>query len=424
MRLLPIISILLLISTLWSQPGYRGPARGGTKLGMQQPFRIRPFPVLISDSEYRVYLFVELMYDILQFTVDKNVYQANFETELIFADEKTDATFSQIWESSFSLTNYTLTNSRQKFFLTFDSLNLPPGNYDVSFRYQDLQGKQNIPFKFKLQLPEKKKITVSSPLFVNLDESVNLAIPGLEYRPIATFSQISFNQKIGLFLVAHAEETERLDLSVLLLNNDSETALFRLDTSLISSSHQFTGLIIPPIIQLEEGNYQIKILFKTQTDSTSVQIPLEIRWLNKPRSLRTLEYALQPLQIIMSKEEYDQLSGGGKKEKAQKFMKFWKAKDPTPQTAYNDLLFEFYSRVDSVDREFGGKNRIYGWRTDPGRIILLYGEPDVIEDQSLNPVKPYLSWSYILPDTTLTFIFQAIDGRKQYRLLQEQEKIN
>jgi GWxTD domain-containing protein len=126
----------------------------------------------------------------------------------------------------------------------------------------------------------------------------------------------------------------------------------------------------------------------------------------------------------MSKEEYKQLSGGGKKEKAQKFIKFWKEKDPTPQTAYNELLFEFYSRVDSVDREFGGKNRSYGWRTDPGRIILLYGEPDVIEDQSLNPVKPYLSWSYILPDTTLTFVFQAIDGRKQYRLLQEQEKIN
>jgi GWxTD domain-containing protein len=424
MRLIPFISILLLISILWSQPGYRGPSQGRANYGMQKPFNVRPFPVLISENEYRVYLFVELMHDILQFTFDKNTYQAKFETELIFTEEKTKATFSQIWQSQFSLADYGETNSRQKFFLTYDSLTLPPGNYDVSFRYQDLQGKQNIPFEFKFQLPSMKKITIASPLFVNLDRPLETMIPNLEYRPIASFSQISFNENIGLFVAAHAENTRQLDLSVYLQDIEMKTTFFRFDTLLSSGTTLFTGTIKPPILKLEEGNYQVKLTINTEIDSISIQTPLEIRWLNKPRSLRTLDYALQPLQIILSKNEYDQLSSGGKQEKADKFMNFWKEKDPSPETAFNELLYEFYSRVDSVDREFGSKNRRYGWRTDPGRIILMYGEPDLIEDQSLNPVKPYLSWSYILPDTTLTFIFQAIDGRKRYRLIQEQENIN
>jgi GWxTD domain-containing protein len=423
MRLKPVICLLVFLATLWSQPGYQGPARDNDKSGIQ-PVRIRPFPVLKTDNEYRVYLLVELMYDVLQFTFNNEYYRANFETELIFIDNKTQAKYSQIWASDFRLSDFEITNSRQNYYLTLDSLDLPPSEYNVSFRYQDLQGKQKIPFEFKFHLPQKKNITTTSPLFVDLNTYMNFSIPDLKYRPLATFSQIPFNKKIGLFFTAHAENTDTLTLSISLLKPDSREQLFLLDTLLTSRTSWFTGILKPPFLELEEGNYQIKLIFKSDSDSSLVQTPLKIRWPDKPRSLRTLEYAMQPLQIITSKEEYDGISSGSKKEKAAKFMNFWKEKDPTPQTAFNELLYEFYSRVDSVDWEFGGKTRRYGWRTDPGKIILLYGDPDIVEDQSLNPVKPYLSWSYILPDTTLTFIFRAIDGRKQYRLIQEQETLN
>jgi GWxTD domain-containing protein len=246
----------------------------------------------------------------------------------------------------------------------------------------------------------------------------------LEYPVIATFSKIPFNQKLGLFIAAHAEKTEKLGVHLRVHNSNSDTIFFQMDTTLLSDNNMFRAVLKPPSLKLEEGNYTLDLNLKSDNDSLRLQAPLEVRWLDKPRSLRTLEYALKPLEIILDKEEYDQINSGGKQEKAEKFLDFWKTKDPTPGTAYNELLFEFYSRVDSVDREFGGKNRTYGWRTDPGKIILLYGQPDFIEDQSLNPVRPFLSWRYDLPDTTLTFIFEAIDGRKRYRLIGQEENSN
>ena len=179
--------------------------------------------------------------------------------------------------------------------------------------------------------------------------------------------------------------------------------------------------LYPPFLKWDEGDYLISILYRAGRDSLWQKLPFHITWFNKPRSIRDIEYALKPIQLIVPEDFYKKLTKGNKQEQQNAFRAFWKEKDPTPATAFNEVEAEFYSRVDTADMRWGKKGR-NGWRTDPGKIYVIYGKPSQIEDLSLSPVNPYMKWTYNLPDQQLRFTFRALDGRKRYRLIDNQEE--
>ena len=56
--------------------------------------------------------------------------------------------------------------------------------------------------------------------------------------------------------------------------------------------------------------------------------------------------------------------------------KFWLRRDPNPDTAENEFRDEYCKRANNTSQFDSG---ILGWRTDRGKIYILYGEPDSIE---------------------------------------------
>jgi len=420
-KILTVIILLHLLQIVWAQPGGRSGPGGRREMVPPQALHLRPFPVVANDSEYKVYLLTDVMYDVMQFTLEDEIYQAEFQTEIIFKEEKSNKVFSQIWNSVCKLPNYEITNRRDRFFLTYDSLMLPPGKYQITLRYQDLKGKQKSTLNLNFQLPERNDIFAASPLFLESGGQKYIPILGLIPKPLATFSKVPFNRDVQLFFKAYLKDGSEAKTRITISPKDSRTELFSLDT-LLQFNNNHTQLIInPPFLAWEEGGYAITLHIQSKNDSIQQQTPFDIIWFSKPRSLTLPEYAIQPLELILPEEDYKKLNSGNKSERYEKLMNFWKQRDPTPETAFNELMYEFYTRVDSVDWLYGMKNRTYGWKTDPGRIIILYGEPNEIDDQSLNPIKPYLKWTYLLPDKKLTFIFEAVEGRKKYRLIQEEE---
>jgi len=53
---------------------------------------------------------------------------------------------------------------------------------------------------------------------------------------------------------------------------------------------------------------------------------------------------------------------------------FWERRDPTPDTYENEFKEEHYRRIAYANGHFGGQDP--GWKTDRGRIYILYGLPD------------------------------------------------
>jgi GWxTD domain-containing protein len=56
---------------------------------------------------------------------------------------------------------------------------------------------------------------------------------------------------------------------------------------------------------------------------------------------------------------------------------FWRRRDPTPETPVNEFREEHYRRLEwASKRYFEGKA---GWRTDRGRVYIMFGPPDFFE---------------------------------------------
>ena len=56
---------------------------------------------------------------------------------------------------------------------------------------------------------------------------------------------------------------------------------------------------------------------------------------------------------------------------------FWARRDPTPDTVENEFKEEHYSRIAYANEHFAAG--IPGWKTDRGRIYVMYGKPDEID---------------------------------------------
>src|SRR6266481_2075142 len=59
---------------------------------------------------------------------------------------------------------------------------------------------------------------------------------------------------------------------------------------------------------------------------------------------------------------------------------FWQRRDPTPDTVENEFKEEHYRRIAYANERFS--SGIPGWRTDRGRIYIMWGKPDQIESHS------------------------------------------
>lgn len=110
-----------------------------------------------------------------------------------------------------------------------------------------------------------------------------------------------------------------------------------------------------------------------------------------------LDEAYQPLSYLMTSDEqgvYSPLSVEGKRKWLRRF---WARRDPTPGTARNEERERFYSAVTEADRRYGegGASAIPGWRTDRGRVLIRFGEPDEkLRRPQTGRTAPYEVWKY------------------------------
>jgi len=135
-----------------------------------------------------------------------------------------------------------------------------------------------------------------------------------------------------------------------------------------------------------------------------------IIWYEKPIFLYKDELALRPMQLLLSKEEFNRISDLNNEEFKKWFDDYWKSKDPTPHSDYNELKYEFYRRVDEANAKFSRKFK-EGWQTDRGKILVLYGKPKKIIDKRTTVDKaPYIIWEYNNGNEKFTFIDRDRDG--------------
>ncbi len=114
-------------------------------------------------------------------------------------------------------------------------------------------------------------------------------------------------------------------------------------------------------------------------------------------------------------DKYEKLSNlEGKREY---MFDFWKAKDENANLNKNEFYRNYMQRVQICNDRYTSMGK-QGWKTDRGRVFLLYGEPTEIERYPNQlETRPYEIWQYTEIEGGVYFVFADLTGFSDYTIL-------
>jgi GWxTD domain-containing protein len=111
-------------------------------------------------------------------------------------------------------------------------------------------------------------------------------------------------------------------------------------------------------------------------DPSRSQDPME-----KPRNVKTelkkayKDWLEKDVTYIITDDERKAFKKLATDDEREKFIEeFWRRRDPDPDTDENEFKEEYYERIAYANEHFA--SGIPGWRSDRGRIWIMYGKPD------------------------------------------------
>lgn len=123
-----------------------------------------------------------------------------------------------------------------------------------------------------------------------------------------------------------------------------------------------------------------------------------------PIADRELKDALDKMRYVANQSDLDLIASANSfAEKLKRFTEFWKTLDPTPNTAINEAMDEYYERVEKADNKYSGMRQ--GRNTERGRVLIIYGTPDNVNtDAFRKDGKTVETWYYNRHGRTITFV--------------------
>jgi GWxTD domain-containing protein len=170
--------------------------------------------------------------------------------------------------------------------------------------------------------------------------------------------------------------------------------------------------IIPlPTALLPLRNYSLHLdLTTAEGAKASYTRLLRSVWPEMPFSLKNVDGALEALRFITSERQLDSIRSGTFEQRRDALEAFWSARNRSQGTARNDVMTEYYRRVDHAIRNYGTLRIPDGSRSDQGKVFILYGSP-TRTDRSLNPSGAHLeTWYYDRLKKKFVFVDEAKTG--------------
>ncbi len=346
---------------------------------------------MTSDS---INLYTHIALPLNRFVFKKQ--RDHFAGEIIFTLVISDAeNNSQIhresWREKISEPYYENTRDPDNYFKTERNIALLPGTYKLFLNVQDEDSRKNWKINKKLTLDRVNYISPSL-LFIKENDGqmkqVDFLIQKMDTIWLRT--QINFPNDDTLSGPV-IEKSNHIDS-----NKDIEFFVIHKEAIIDSGKVKITHAGIQnlyylpiPIIQHNKGSYKIELRYLDDKQTTSFYYGFKTKnyWTDE------LDEVVGVMRYILPYSEYKQLKGKDESEKWEAINIYWKEKDPSSETDENELLNELNERV-----RFSNKNfsiLMHGWRSDRGRIYIIYGEPQIVDETYRdNRGYNYQKWVY------------------------------
>lgn len=357
--------------------------------------------VFVKESASRFRASYEIVYEIRN--------KANQLIERVFDDR------------SILLNNYAETVMDSRFHFSRKTFNLPPGQYDLSVTITDRetgyfgQRKMDTP----VRLFRDKPIAISDLIFADKIQRdsgntvVNI-VPNVfrSYDSADDSCQVYFEIYNSRFAGMTHETQAAPDSEVVMvyyrvLDKNQNVVLADSFPSVVREYQTFSFLRLERT-RLSYGRYILDVAIQRGKDRASTRSVFDIRAANftnwSTSGQFDLDLAIKQMVHIARSVNLSKILKATKEEKEKFFREFWKKRDPTPDTERNELMEEYYRRVQYANRYFTSGYR-EGWDTDRGMVYIIMDSPDGVERHPFEVnTKPYEIWYYYEANLKLFFI--------------------
>lgn len=403
---------------------------------------------LPSDSagKMRVDVFLRVSHDFMIFTRSENphpdsLYGAGIEISMHARREgrslQTHNHFASVYSAS-----YEATELRDRYLLFRQQFYLAPGAYEFLVTLSDRKSTRQRSIRrvlevkdlqqarsFGMPLPLKESDDSHSAAYsvLGYEGTLPFAAPGLIGIPVTRGWNPSWTVRLlrldedgdveedGVVLPADMLQPEAVLHDVTPMQSPGLVENFELGGSVKTQSDLVVLRL--PIARLDVGPYLLHVRAEGDGIADSLAFRTSIYWRSMPFSLRDIEFAIDVMRYILTEDEYDAMKSGDEREMMRHFRAYWRELDTTPDTEYNEMMTEYFRRVDETIDRFRTLHERNGAQTDRGKVYILFGPPEETQ-RILNVDEPAEEiWYY--PSLGKTFRFVDRNHNGNYKLFAE-----
>ena len=368
-----------------------------------------------STSKARARVIVTLPYTELNWERTGEGYSAGaaFVVELK-PDRGSRRLYGDSWEKRILVTEYRATVSRRNQLVETREFDVPPGRYAVRVSVHDVRAQEPSDVRDRLEVRDLSRVPVSfADLELGLVDSAGgfTAFPnrqfGFNSRGVA-MRAVLVDRRPGAWPRPYHYHWRILD--------EAGANVVQGDTSLTLTRSAEPVVLRPAHGELFIGGYSMELELEEGKTSWRTARSFEVEESGPPRG-RDFDQLIEALSYIAEDSEIAPMRSQPAEAQAELWERFWRRRDPTPETARNEYQIEFFRRLRYADQHFLGFGP--GWRSDMGRTYIRYGPPDQVEQRQPSAAQPGVEiWYYNQPYRRL--LFADREGFGRYTLLNPQ----
>ena len=348
-----------------------------------------------QDSLRQVKIYFQINNDDLTFLKEDTFYIAEVEFDIYLSNLTGDYTFNRTEEKQIKTTDFDETNSRQIVNTYNMQVSLVPGVYDMVITALDKNNNKQVnrKFNFELQDFQRYQFLISDILFFE-DYDIDSTDIISEFNPNLT-NNFGGSGKYFYFYISSLvkDPSDTLEIEYFIRNPAGIIVQFN---QYKVADHQEINEHFVRINrqQFDQSRYELEVVGKYRGQVIKTKKLFSFFWTESPDSPQDLNAALEQVRYL---PEADSIKWALKQpydEKLAYFKRFWKRMDPNPGTEKNELMDEYYRRINIANQNFSTLSQ-NGWQTDRGRIFVKFGEPDDIERHPFEiNSAPYEIWRF------------------------------
>lgn len=395
------------------------------------PFELSIRQVFDEQNQPQMIVATSIPYNRLVFFLKRGTYVSSYRVFMELRPEKGRGIRGEVWEETIAVADYKETQAMSSLSRSRRSFDIEPGNYRVKVTLEIIDTSLEFEQEKKARIVGRSQgeLLLADPVFMfptrsasvqkppggelsvsicdQIDEESFIIIPGAIYHGFDAWARISYS-------LVGPVPGEGVDFTVRIKDVRGNVLSYHHEhiESIAAGHAQFCTDFVVDGLSL--GEYVIEASAMTPGREGRAESAGRFMVLfTRSSFLSDFDDTIEILSAIADRDDLRELKAAPPMERFDEWERFWKKKDPTPNTGVNEFLNEFFSRLGYVMKNFSRFQP--GWRTDRGKIYLEFGKPDKVSDYPGQMGRGYQYWYYYSMGTI--FVFEDPVGTGEYQLM-------